>query len=64
MPLESALDFNAYVDTTTGHGVTATFFEVQQSLWDQDKVNRYSGLILIQVFLKTLILLLTKSIST
>ena len=24
MPLESALDFNAYVDTTTGHGVTAT----------------------------------------
>ena len=34
MPLESALDFNAYVDTTTGHGVTATFFEVQQSLWD------------------------------
>ena len=34
MPLESALDFNAYVDTTTGHDVTATFFEVQQSLWD------------------------------
>ena len=34
MPLESALDFNAYVDTTTGHGVTATFFEVQQTLWD------------------------------
>ena len=34
MPLESALDFNAYVDTTTGHGVTATFFEVQQSVWD------------------------------
>ena len=34
MPLESAADFNAYVDTTTGHGVTATFFEVQQSLWD------------------------------
>ena len=34
MPLESALDFNAYVDSTTGHGVTATFFEVQQSLWD------------------------------
>ena len=34
MPLESALDFNAYVDITTGHGVTATFFEVQQSLWD------------------------------
>ena len=34
MPLESALDFNAYVDTRTGHGVSATFFEVQQSLWD------------------------------
>ena len=34
MPLESAADFNAHVDTTTGHGVTATFFEVQQSLWD------------------------------
>ena len=34
MPLESALDFNAYVDTTTGNGVTATFFEVQSSLWD------------------------------
>tara|TARA_A100001201_G_scaffold143755_1_gene147230 strand:+ start:2312 stop:2716 length:405 start_codon:yes stop_codon:yes gene_type:complete len=34
MPLESALDFNAYVDTTTGHGVTATFFEVQDTLWD------------------------------
>ena len=34
MPLESALDFKAYVDTTTGHGVTATFFEVQSSLWD------------------------------
>jgi len=34
MPLESALDFNSYVDTTTGHGVTATFFEVQSALWD------------------------------
>ena len=34
MPLESALEFNAYVDTTTGHGVTATFFEVQSALWD------------------------------
>jgi len=34
MPLESALDFNAYIDTRTGHGVTATFFEVQQTLWD------------------------------
>ena len=34
MPLESALDFNAYVDTTTGHGVTATFFEAQAVLWD------------------------------
>ena len=34
MPLESALDFNAYLDSTTGHGVTATFCEVQNSLWD------------------------------
>jgi hypothetical protein len=34
MPLESAADFNSYVDTTTGNGVTATFFEVQSSLWD------------------------------
>jgi hypothetical protein len=34
MPLESALDFNAYVDTTTGHGVTGTFIEVQSALWD------------------------------
>ena len=34
MPLESALDFNAYVDTTTGHGVTATFIERQAVLWD------------------------------
>jgi|TARA_Y100000015_G_scaffold16593_1_gene15936 hypothetical protein len=34
MALESALDFSSYVDTTTGHGVTGTFFEVQQTLWD------------------------------
>jgi hypothetical protein len=34
MPLESAADFNSYVDTTTGHGVTATFFETQATLWD------------------------------
>jgi len=34
MPLESALDFNAYVDSASGHGVTATFFEIQNSLWD------------------------------
>ena len=34
MPVESALDFNAYLDSTTGHGVTATFFEVQNFLWD------------------------------
>ena len=34
MPLESALDLDAYVDSTSGHGVTATFFEVQNSLWD------------------------------
>jgi len=35
MPLESAADFNSYVDTTTGNGVTATFFEGQSVLWDQ-----------------------------
>jgi len=35
MPIESAADFNSYVDINTSHGVTATFFEVQQSLWDQ-----------------------------
>lgn len=34
MPIESAADFNSYTDIHTGHGVTATFFEVQQSLWD------------------------------
>ena len=34
MAIESAADFSSYVETTTGHGVTATFFEVQQSLWD------------------------------
>lgn len=34
MPLESAADFNSYVDTTTGNGVTATFFEAQSVLWD------------------------------
>lgn len=35
MALESAADFNSYLDSTTGHGVTATFFEVQNSLFDQ-----------------------------
>lgn len=34
MPLESAADFSSYVDPQIG-GVTATFFEVQNSLWDQ-----------------------------
>ena len=34
MPLESAADFNSYVDTSTGNGVTATFFEAQAVLWD------------------------------
>ncbi len=33
MPLESAADFTSYVDTTA-HGVTATLFEVQNSLFD------------------------------
>ena len=35
MALESAADFNSYLDTTTGHAVTAVFFEVQN----------YSGLL-------------------
>jgi hypothetical protein len=34
MAIESAADFTSYLDINTGHGVTATFFEVQQSLWD------------------------------
>lgn len=34
MPLESSRDFSSYVDPQIG-GVTATFFEVQNSLWDQ-----------------------------
>ena len=35
MALESSADFKSYFDSTTGHGVTATFFEVQNSLFDQ-----------------------------
>ena len=38
MAIESAADFNAYLDTTTGFGVTAVFNEVQNSLWD-DRVG-------------------------
>ena len=34
MPLESSRDFDSYVNPQIG-GVTATFFEVQNSLWDQ-----------------------------
>ena len=34
MAIESAADFTSYLDINTGDGVTATFFEVQQSLWD------------------------------
>lgn len=33
MALESQADFNAYL-STSGHGVTGSFFEVQNSLWD------------------------------
>tara|TARA_R110000782_G_scaffold152014_1_gene244679 strand:+ start:373 stop:777 length:405 start_codon:yes stop_codon:yes gene_type:complete len=32
--LESAADFSSYVNSTTGFGITATFFEVQDTLWD------------------------------
>tara|TARA_R110001592_G_scaffold53455_8_gene163901 strand:- start:379 stop:780 length:402 start_codon:yes stop_codon:yes gene_type:complete len=34
MALESAADFNSYVNPGVG-GVSATFFEVQSVLWDQ-----------------------------
>ena len=34
MALESAADFNSYVNSQIG-GVTATFFEIQNNLWDQ-----------------------------
>jgi len=34
MALESAADFTSYLDSTTGFGVTGTFFEVQDTLWD------------------------------
>ena len=37
MPLEFQADFDGYLDTG-GHGVSATIFEVQQSLWD-DRVG-------------------------
>ena len=33
MPLESSRDFNSYVNPQIG-GASATFFEVQNSLWD------------------------------
>ena len=33
MPIESAADFNSYTDIHTGHGVTATLFDVD-ALWD------------------------------
>lgn len=35
MAIESAADFSSYLDVTTGHGVTGTFFEVQAVLWDE-----------------------------
>ena len=38
MAIESAADFNAYLDSTTGFGVTAVFNEVQNTLWD-DRVG-------------------------
>ena len=34
MALESAADFTSYVNSTTGFGITGTFFEVQDTLWD------------------------------
>ena len=35
MALEFQADFDGYIDSSYGHGVTGTIFEVQQSLWDQ-----------------------------
>ena len=35
MALESAADFSSFVDSTTGFGITGTFFERQSVLWDQ-----------------------------
>ena len=34
MALESAADFSSYVDSSVGFGITGTFFEVQDTLWD------------------------------
>lgn len=34
MAIESAADFNSYLDVSTGHGVTGVFFEIQNNLWD------------------------------
>ena len=34
MALESLSDFSSYVDSSVGFGVTGTFFEVQDTLWD------------------------------
>jgi len=34
MAIEFQADFDGYLDSFAGHGVTATLFEVQQSLWD------------------------------
>jgi hypothetical protein len=41
--LESAADFSSYVNSTTGFGITATFFEVQDTLWDTrpGKINTW-----------------------
>ena len=47
MPLESAADFNSYVDINTGHGVTAVFSEMDSgSLWDSriGLVDSYSDI--------------------
>lgn len=38
MAIEFQADFDGYLDSVAGHGVTATIFEVQQSLWD-DRVG-------------------------
>ena len=34
MAIEFQADFDGYLDSFAGHGVTATIFEVQNDLWD------------------------------
>ena len=44
MAIESASDFSSYLNTTTGHGVSATFFETD-ALFDDFPLIDTLGLI-------------------